>query len=163
MTDTITKNVHVVGLSADGVKVALTATATAFWLPSTTHVEWRSTPRMGERTTVTIPLWLASRHRQLVGDVEYERAKATKENAVMGDRPKDAGNGAIFRNDHRQKNSYPHYRGEVTIRGEKFKVSGWIKQGARGPYLSLALRSTDGEYDNTALKLQATAQADNWR
>jgi hypothetical protein len=42
--------VHIVDMTAAGVKVApVTATATAFWLPSSVHVDWRQTPHMGER------------------------------------------------------------------------------------------------------------------
>jgi hypothetical protein len=42
----------------------------------------------------------------------------------------DAGHGALFRNDKRTKDSHPNYKGDVTIDGMKYWVSGWIKQGA---------------------------------
>jgi hypothetical protein len=61
----------------------------------------------------------------------------------MADRPADAGTGALFKNDKREKERHPHYRGDCTIRGSKFWVSAWIKEGARGKYMSLAFREAD--------------------
>jgi hypothetical protein len=64
----------------------------------------------------------------------------------MTDRPEDAGTGALFKNERKEKPGHPDYRGDVTIRGQKFWVSGWIKEGKKGKYLSLALRDA-GEAD----------------
>lgn len=32
----------------------------------------------------------------------------------------------------------PNYKGTCTIDGKTFSISGWIKQGSNGPFLSLA-------------------------
>lgn len=61
----------------------------------------------------------------------------------MTDHPQDAGKGALFKNDKKEKPSHPDYRGDITIDGRKFWVSGWIKEGQRGKYLSLALRPAE--------------------
>jgi hypothetical protein len=39
-------------------------------------IRWHSRPMVGQTVRATIPLWLARKVRQLVGDDEYERHKA---------------------------------------------------------------------------------------
>lgn len=51
--------------------------------------------------------------------------------------------GVLFRNDHKEKPSHPDYRGDALVGGKKYGLSGWIKQGKKGPFLSLALRPAD--------------------
>jgi hypothetical protein len=61
----------------------------------------------------------------------------------MNDRPTDAGTGALFKNDKKEKPAHPDYRGDCTIHGKKFWISGWIKDGKKGKYMSLALREAE--------------------
>jgi hypothetical protein len=64
----------------------------------------------------------------------------------MADRPQDDGNGALFRNDRKEKENHPDYRGEATIKGKRFWVSAWIKEGKDGKkFMSLAFRHADEE------------------
>ena len=56
----------------------------------------------------------------------------------MTDRQEDAGSGALFKNDKKEKPSHPDYQGDCTIRGRKFWMSAWIKEGA---WLSPTTRS----------------------
>ena len=41
----------------------------------------------------------------------------------MSDMPEDAGTGALFKNDRKEKPSHPDYRGNAMIKGKKF----WVK------------------------------------
>lgn len=47
--------------------------------------------------------------------------------------------GNLFKNDKRETDAHPHYRGEVKVQGRLYKLSAWIKEGKRGKFMSLAL------------------------
>jgi hypothetical protein len=46
--------------------------------------------------------------------------------------------GSLFRNDRKEQANHPDYRGDCLIDGQQYWVSGWIKEGARGKWMSLA-------------------------
>jgi len=48
------------------------------------------------------------------------------------------GTGALFRNDKDGNDARPDYRGDLTLEnGEKIRIAGWLKEGAKGKFLSL--------------------------
>jgi hypothetical protein len=48
------------------------------------------------------------------------------------------GTGALFRNDKDGNESRPDYKGDLTLEsGEKIRIAGWLKEGAKGKFLSL--------------------------
>ena len=48
------------------------------------------------------------------------------------------GTGALFRNDKEGNESRPDYKGDLTLEnGEKIRIAGWLKDGAKGKFLSL--------------------------
>ena len=66
------------------------------------------------------------------------------------DKSKQA-SGALFKNDRKQRDTHPDYTGNIEITpeflaeiqknvGKKFQLSGWIKQGQRGSYISLSMQ-----------------------
>jgi hypothetical protein len=57
---------------------------------------------------------------------------------VMADKQFD-NSGILFRNDDKTKDSDRDYKGDATVSGVKYWVSGWIKQGKRGKFLTLSL------------------------
>jgi hypothetical protein len=135
---------RVLVLSPNGVQCETgTSPGEAFWLPRRGYVQWAEEPEAGKTIHAVVPGWLAGKHRQLAGDDEYERRRAKKMEMKMTDRPEDAGHGALFKNQKQEKSSHPDYRGDITIHGRKFWASGWIKDGKRGKYLSLAFRAAD--------------------
>lgn len=52
--------------------------------------------------------------------------------------------GALYRNDRKTKETDPDIKGQITINGEEFWVSGWSAVSKRGmPYLSLSIIEKD--------------------
>jgi hypothetical protein len=51
--------------------------------------------------------------------------------------------GALFKNILKQPGERrPDYRGTINVGGEEFKLSGWVKAGKNGEFLSLATEGT---------------------
>jgi len=55
--------------------------------------------------------------------------------------------GVLFINDRKEKENHPDRTGYVLIDGKKWMLSGWIKSGARGQFLSLAVKAPMGAED----------------
>lgn len=51
--------------------------------------------------------------------------------------------GSIFVNDRKEKDTHPDRTGTAMIDGVMYYVSGWIKQGSKGQFLSLAFKRKD--------------------
>lgn len=50
------------------------------------------------------------------------------------------GSGSLFKNDRKEKDTHPDYRGDLCLPdGSMIRLAGWIKQGAKGSFLSLAV------------------------
>jgi hypothetical protein len=64
--------------------------------------------------------------------------------------------GILFRNDRKEDERHPDYKGSATIAGVEYELAGWIKQGAKAKFLSLAVKPK-----NTAETKQAAAAAGN--
>lgn len=48
--------------------------------------------------------------------------------------------GILFKNDRKEKNTHPDFRGSAVIGGCEMWVSGWTKQGQKGPFITLAFQ-----------------------
>jgi hypothetical protein len=53
------------------------------------------------------------------------------------------GQGSLFKNERKEKETHPDYRGDCTIGGKKYWVSGWIKKGKNGSFMSLAIQEKE--------------------
>lgn len=50
------------------------------------------------------------------------------------------GSGALFKNDRKEQPNHPDYRGDITIDGQTYWLSAWIKEGQRGKFMSLSAK-----------------------
>lgn len=53
--------------------------------------------------------------------------------------------GSVFKNDRKEKDSHPDRTGTALIDGVEYWISGWIKSGKKGDFLSLAFKRKDGK------------------
>lgn len=146
-------SVTVIDATAKGVRVVVGSTdGPPFWIPRAhPAVVWSRQPEPGEAVTVRVPPWLIQKHGPL-RELRHQRSlsfhqppglgpEASREGSFpMSDYPQDAGKGALFKNDKKEKPSHPDYRGDITIDGAKYRLAGWIKEGKNGKYLSLVAR-----------------------
>lgn len=50
------------------------------------------------------------------------------------------GQGSLFKNDRKEKDSHPNARGEALIGGVLYEISAWTKEGRKGKFQSLAFK-----------------------
>jgi hypothetical protein len=51
--------------------------------------------------------------------------------------------GVLFRNDKKDKETSPDYKGNITVGGQEYWLSAWIKEGKSGKFMGLAVNPKD--------------------
>jgi hypothetical protein len=51
--------------------------------------------------------------------------------------------GVLFKNDKKESEKHPDYKGNLTVNGQDFWLSAWIKEGKGGKFMGLALSPKD--------------------
>ena len=46
--------------------------------------------------------------------------------------------GSLFRNDRKESEQQPDYRGDAKIDGKAYRISAWLKEGQSGKFFSMA-------------------------
>lgn len=60
----------------------------------------------------------------------------------MGYEQKD-NSGILFNNDRKESDRHPDRNGNAMIDGVEYWISGWVKKGAKGPFMSLSFKRKD--------------------
>ena len=55
--------------------------------------------------------------------------------------------GVLFKNDKKDKDSHPDYKGNITVDGKNYWLSAWIKTGKNGRFMGLAVNPKDENYE----------------
>lgn len=141
-------SLHVVQIRGKGVEVATpTSTAETFWLPRNSPVVWSEPPEPGAKVNVTVPRWLAQKHKQLVvlrgqyalplipvPGLDPEKAKGP---IPMAD--SNECRGVLFREQNKKSEKAPDMTGHLTIDGVRYRLAGWTREGKDGrKFLSIA-------------------------
>ena len=53
--------------------------------------------------------------------------------------------GVLFSNDKREKETSPHYKGNITVAGVDYWLSAWVKEGKNGKFMGLAVNPKDAQ------------------
>lgn len=51
--------------------------------------------------------------------------------------------GVLFKNDRKEKDSHPDYKGSCEVEGTEFWISAWIKEGRNGKFMSLSFTAKE--------------------
>ncbi len=51
--------------------------------------------------------------------------------------------GVLFKNDRKEKETHPDYKGSCEVGGTEYWIAGWIKDGNKGKFMSLKLTAKD--------------------
>jgi len=51
--------------------------------------------------------------------------------------------GVLFKNDRKEKETHPDYKGSINIEGTEYWLSGWKKESKKGALLSLSVQPKD--------------------
>lgn len=60
--------------------------------------------------------------------------------------------GSVFKNDRKEKDTHPDRQGSCMVDGVEYWISGWVKTGAKGDFLSLAFKRKDAKPANASTK-----------
>ena len=58
--------------------------------------------------------------------------------------------GVLFINDRKERDSQPDRTGSINIEGVEYFLDGWIKDGAKGKFLSLSVKRKDKQPEASA-------------
>lgn len=51
--------------------------------------------------------------------------------------------GSLFKNDRKEKETHPDYKGDINIGGKNYWISAWVKEGKNGKFFSLSVNVKD--------------------
>jgi hypothetical protein len=76
--------------------------------------------------------------------------------------------GVLFKNDRKESERHPDYKGNINVGGQEFWLSAWIKDGRSGKFMSLSVQpkeqrgNTDAQRDNYAQTYRPSDEGDGF-
>ena len=53
--------------------------------------------------------------------------------------------GVLFKNDKKENDRAPEYKGNIMVDGNEYWLSAWVKEGKSGKFMGLAVSPKDGQ------------------
>ena len=95
------------------------------WMPKEAHAFLIQTAaRFGVRTE---PIILRD---HIIGDHQMEKRQYDN-------------SGILFKNEDKETDKHPDYKGNITVAGTEYWLSAWIKQGKKAKFMSLSVKAKD--------------------
>ena len=60
--------------------------------------------------------------------------------------------GVLFKNDRKEQENHPDYKGSINTNGVEFWLSAWIKEGKSGKFMSLSVKPKEAQASKPAPK-----------
>ena len=51
--------------------------------------------------------------------------------------------GVLFKNDRKESEKHPDYKGSINVGGQEFWLAAWIREGQKGKFMSLSIEAKD--------------------
>lgn len=75
----------------------------------------------------------------------------------------DTDRGALFKNEDKQSDKHPDYKGNINVGGQEFWLSAWIKTSKKGQkFMSLSVKSKEAKPERGKPAPQAAHQPDGF-
>jgi hypothetical protein len=68
--------------------------------------------------------------------------------------------GVLFRNDKKESEKHPDYKGNITVDGQDYWLSAWIKEGKSGKFMGLAVSPKEDYQPKQAPKKVSIDESD---
>lgn len=75
---------------------------------------------------------------------------------MENDRQTRDNSGVLFRNDKRENEKAPNYKGNITVDGKDYWLSAWVKEGKSGKFMGLAVSPKEEYKPKTSERSKAT-------
>ena len=66
--------------------------------------------------------------------------------------------GVLFKNDRKEKDTHPDYKGSINADGVEYWISAWMKDGAKGKFMSFSLTPKEATQTAAQAAQQVTPQ-----
>lgn len=63
--------------------------------------------------------------------------------------------GVLFKNDRKETDNHPSYKGSINVDGVEYWLSAWVKEGAKGKFFSLSVSPKEQAAPTPAPKAKA--------
>ena len=68
--------------------------------------------------------------------------------------------GVLFKNDRKETERHPEYKGSINVDGQEFWLSAWVKDGKSGKFMSLSITPKNDQVVRQPEAAHAAAETD---